>query len=137
VDIWWAALRVIHCPNTDESDCRSGLRIVAPNGYLASGTARNPLSPATTDRRCVDQLGFAANVLDPIGLIQSIQRVRAPRLALAPSAVAGMNNEWYACQTISNIPACASTVHVTSQREQCGIGTTLRPSYLNCKSSTN
>jgi hypothetical protein len=111
MDVRRAAMRLIHCADADEADRRSGLRVVAPNGHPANGTTRDPLSLATGGRR-VDQLGLAAEVLDPIGFIHRVQRVCRSCLALTPGAVTGMNNQRRARQTVSNVPTCTSTFHV-------------------------
>ena len=85
-------MRLIQCSDADETNRGPSLRVVTPDGYLAGGAARDPLSSAA-GRRSVDQLGLAAEVVHPIGLIQRVQRVYGPRLALAPSAVASMNDQ--------------------------------------------
>jgi hypothetical protein len=58
MDIRREATRVIHRSDPDEADRRPRLRIVAPDGDLANGTARDPLPPAAGRRR-VDHLGLA------------------------------------------------------------------------------
>jgi hypothetical protein len=38
--------------------------------------------------------------------------MRGPSLALAPTAMAGMNDQWLSDQTISDLPTRTSTFHV-------------------------
>jgi hypothetical protein len=56
--------------------------------------------------------GLTSGVHDPIGFIEGIERMRGPGLALTPTAVAGMDNQWRSDQTISDLPARASAFHV-------------------------
>jgi hypothetical protein len=56
--------------------------------------------------------GFSGGVHDTIGFIESVERVRGPGLALAPTAVASMNNQWRSDQTISHLPARAPAFHI-------------------------
>jgi hypothetical protein len=45
-----------------------------------------------------------------------VQRMRGPGLALTPTAMAGMDNQWRSDQTITNLPARASAFHVRLYR---------------------
>jgi hypothetical protein len=51
-------------------------------------------------------------VYDTIGFVESVERMRGARLTLAPTAMAGMDDQWRADQTISDLPARASAFHV-------------------------
>jgi hypothetical protein len=53
---------------------------------------------------------------DTIGFVESVERMRGPGLALAPTAMSGMNDQWRADQTISDLPASASAFHVQLHR---------------------
>src|ERR1700745_1672332 len=53
---------------------------------------------------------------DAISFIESIERMRGSGLALAPTAMAGMNNQRRSDQTISNLSARASAFHVRLRR---------------------
>ncbi len=71
-------------------------------GYLLALAAR---------RGRQDYFGLSSGVYDTISLIE---RMRGPGLALTPTAVAGMDNQWRSDQTIPNLPARASAFHVRS-----------------------
>jgi hypothetical protein len=51
-------------------------------------------------------------VHDTIGFIESVERMHGSGLALAPTAMAGVNNQRRSDQTISDLPASASAFHV-------------------------
>ena len=55
-------------------------------------------------------------VHDTIRFIKSVERIRGPGLALAPTAMTGMNDQWCSDQTISDLPARASAFHVQLHR---------------------
>lgn len=93
MDIWWTEIRVIHGADTDEPDRGTGLRIVAPNRDPASRAAGDLLTLAARRGRH-DDFGLTSGVHDTIGLIERIERMRGPGLALTPTAVAGMDNQW-------------------------------------------
>src|SRR5262249_4880691 len=59
-------------------------------------------------------------VHDTIGFIKSVERMRGPGLALAPTAMTGMNDQWCSDQTISDLPARASAFHVQLHRGVVG-----------------
>jgi hypothetical protein len=115
VDVWWTEIRVIHGADADEPDRGTGLRIVAPNRDPASRAAGDLLTLAARRGRHED-FGLTSGVHDTIGLIKRIERVRGPGLALTPTAVAGMDNQWRSDQTIPNLPARASAFHVRLRR---------------------
>jgi hypothetical protein len=87
------------------------LRVVAPNRDPAGRAAGDLLAP-TACRGRHDDLGLASGVHDTIGFIESVERMRGPGLALAPTAMTGVNDQWRSDQTISDLPAGASTFHV-------------------------
>jgi hypothetical protein len=51
-------------------------------------------------------------VYDPIGFIESVERVRGAGLTLAPTAMARMNDQWRSNQPISNLSTRASAFHI-------------------------
>jgi hypothetical protein len=115
VDVRRTEIRVVHSADTDEPDGGTGLRVVAPN--------RDPARRATGDllvsaarRGRYDDFGLTGCVHDTIGFIKSVERMRGPGLALAPTAMTGMNDQWCSDQTISDLPARASAFHVQLHR---------------------
>ena len=115
VDVRRTEIRVVHGANADEPDGGTGLRVVAPNRDTA-GRAAGDLLPLAARRGRHDDFGLTGGVHDTIGFIESVESMRSPGLALAPTAVAGMNNQRRSDQTISDLPAGASTFHVRLHR---------------------
>lgn len=115
MDVWRTEIRVVQSADTDEPDGGTGLRIVAPNCHPAGGAAGDLLAPAARRGRH-DDFGFTGDVHDTIGFIKSVERMRGPGLALAPTAMTGMNDQWSSDQTISDLPARASAFHVQLHR---------------------
>ena len=111
MDVWRTEIRAVQSANTDEPDGGTGLRVVAPNRHPAGGAAGDLLAPAARRGRH-DDFGFTGDVHDAISFIKSVERMRGPRLALAPTAMTGMNDQWCSDQTISDLPARASAFHV-------------------------
>ena len=111
MDVWRTEIRVVHSADTDEPDGGAGLWVVAPNRDPAGRAAGDLLVPAARRGRH-DDFGLTGCVNDPIGFIKSVERMRGPGLALAPTAMTGMNNQWRSDQTISDLPARASAFHV-------------------------
>ena len=99
-----AEIRIVHGADADEPNGGTGLRIVAPNRNPASRAAGNLLALAARRGR-PDEFGLAGGVHDTIGFIESVERMRGPGLALAPSTMASMNDQWRSDQTISNLSA--------------------------------
>jgi hypothetical protein len=60
-------------------------------------------------------------VHDTIGFKESVERMCCPGLALAPTAMAGMNDQWRSNQTISDLPASASAFHVWLHHSRLGV----------------
>jgi len=113
-----AEIRVVHGADADEPNGGAGLRVVAPNRNPAIRAAGNLLTLAARRGR-PDKFGLTGSVHDTIGFIESVERMRGPGLALAPSAMASMNNQWRSDQTISDLPACASAFHVRLHQTNC------------------
>jgi hypothetical protein len=111
VDVRRTEIRVVHGADADEPNGRTGLRVVAPNRDPARWAASDPLAFATCGGRH-DDFGLTSGVHDAIGLIESVECMRGPGLALAPTAMTGMNDQWRSNQTISDLPAGASAFHV-------------------------
>jgi hypothetical protein len=111
VDVWRTEIRVIHGADADKSDGVTGLPVVAPNRDPAGRAAGDLLTLAARRGRQED-FGLTSGVHDTIGLIEGIERMRRPGLALTPTAMAGMDNQWRSDQTISDLPARASAFHV-------------------------
>ncbi len=84
-------IRIVHGADADEPDSGTSLRVVAPNCDTASRAARDLLAFAARRGRH-DDFGLTGGVHDTIGFIESVKRMRSPGLALAPTAMAGMNN---------------------------------------------
>ena len=108
--------RVVHSADTDEPDGGTALRVVAPNRDPA-GRAAGDLLALAARRGRQDDFGLTGSVHDTIGFIESVERMSGPGLALAPTAMAGMNNQWRSNQTISDLPARASAFHVRLHRQ--------------------
>ena len=111
MDVRWTEIRVVHSADTDEPDGGTRLRVVAPNRDPA-GRAAGDLLTLAARRRRRDDFGLTGGVHNAIGFIESVERMRGPGLALAPTAMAGMNNQWCSDQTISDLSARASAFHV-------------------------
>ena len=111
MDVWGVEIGVVHGANADEPDSRASLRVVAPNRNSAGWTAGNLLASAARRGR-QDNFGLTSSVHNVIGFIESVERMCGPGLALAPTAMAGMNNQWCSDQTISDLSARASAFHV-------------------------
>jgi hypothetical protein len=90
-------------------------RVVAPNRDPAGRAAGDLLVPAARRGR-YDDFGLSGCVHDAISFIKSVERMRGPSLALAPTAMTGMNDQWCSDQTISDLPARASAFHVQLHR---------------------
>jgi hypothetical protein len=110
VDVRRTEIRVVHGADADEPDGWTGLRVVAPNRNPAGWAACDLLTLATRRWR-QDDFRLASGVHDTIGFIECVERMRGPGLALAPPAMAGMNNQWRSDQTISDLPTSASAFH--------------------------
>ena len=93
MDVRWTEIRVVHSADTDEPDGGTGLRVVAPNRDPA-GRASGDLLTLAARRRRHDDFGLTGGVYDSIGLIERVERMRGPGLALAPTAMTGMNDQW-------------------------------------------
>ena len=115
VDVRRTEIRVVHGANADEPDGGTGLRVVAPNGDPAGRAAGDHLTLAARRGRRND-LRLTGGVYDTIGFIERVERMRCPGLPLAPTAVAGMNNQRSSGQAISDLPARSSTFHVRLHR---------------------
>jgi hypothetical protein len=115
VNVRWTEIRVVHGTDADEPNGGTGLRVVTPNRNMALRAASNPLTLATR-RGYPDEFGLTGRVYDTIGFIESVESVRGAGLPLAPTAMAGMNNQWRSHQPISDLSACASTFHVWLHR---------------------
>jgi hypothetical protein len=115
VDVRRAEIGVVHSANADEPDGRTGLRVVAPNRDTAGGAAGD-LLPLAARRGRHDDFGLTGGVNDAIGFIESVERMSGPCLALAPTAMTGMNDQWRSDQTIADLPAGASAFHVRLHR---------------------
>jgi len=116
VDVWRTEIGVFQSANTDEPDGGTGLRVVAPNCDTAGRAAGDLLALAARRGRHND-FGLTDCVHDTISFIKSVERVRGSGLALAPTAMTGMNDQWCSGQTISDLPARASAFHVQLHRE--------------------
>ena len=111
MNVRWTEIRVVHGTDADESNGGTGLRVVTPNRNLAPRAASNLLTLAARRGR-PGEIGFTGRVYDTIGFIESVERVRGPGLALAPTAMAGMDDQRRSDQAISDLPARASAFHV-------------------------
>src|ERR1700686_297945 len=104
VDVRRTAIRVVEGADADEPDRGTGLRVVAPNRDPAGRAAGNLLTFAARGGRR-DDFRLASGVHDTIGLIEGVERMRGPGLALEPMTMAGMGDQWGSDQTISDLPA--------------------------------
>ena len=100
----------VHRANAHEAHRRPGLRVIAPDRYLAVGAASDPLSSAAGRRR-LDELRLGLQVFDTVCFVERIERMSGAGLALAPGAMAGMNDQRFAGQTISDMSASAAAFH--------------------------
>jgi hypothetical protein len=109
---------VVHRADTDEPNGGTGLRVVTPNRDPA-GRAAGDFLALPARRWHQHNFWLAANVHDTIGFIERVERMRCSRLALTPTAVAGMNDQWRSNQPISDLPASASAFHIRLRRGGC------------------
>src|SRR5262249_30428165 len=132
VNIRRTEIRVVHGTDADEPDGRTGLRVVAPNRDSAGWTACDLLALAARRGR-QDDFGLSGGVHDTIGFIERVEGMRGPGLALAPTAMTSMNNQWRSDQTISDMPARASTFHFQLHREMVisGFGLAQNQKFLS------
>ena len=105
-EIW-----VVHGADADEPDSGTGLRVIAPDCDPAGWAPGNLLALAARRGRR-DEFGLARGVHDTVGFIERIEGVRSAGFALAPTTMAGMNDQWLSDQTISDLPTRTSTFHV-------------------------
>ena len=108
VDARRAEIRVVQRADADEPDGGTGLWVVAPNRDPAAGD----LLALAARRGRHDNFGLTGGVHDTIGFIEGVERVCGPGLALAPTAMAGMNNQRHSDQMISDLSTRASAFHV-------------------------
>src|ERR1043166_8889985 len=110
MDVGRTRIGIIDRPDAHEADGGAGLRIVAPNGDLA-GRAACDLLAASARRWGIDDLGLAGEVDDPVRLVERIERVHGPGLALAPTAVARVDDQRRTVQAIAQFATGASAFH--------------------------
>jgi hypothetical protein len=111
VDVRRTEIRVVHGTDADEPNGGTGLRVVAPNRDPA-GRASSDLLAFAARRRRHDDFGLSGGVHDTVSFIKSVERMHRSSLALAPTAMAGMNDQRCSDQAILYLPACASAFHV-------------------------
>ena len=111
MDVRRTEIRVVHRADANKPDGGTSLRVVAPDRDPAGRATGNLLALAARRGRH-DDIRLAGGVHDAIGFIESVERMHRPGLALAPTAMAGMNEQWRSNQTISDLPAGASAFHV-------------------------
>src|SRR5262245_46872429 len=102
--------RVVHRADAHEPHRSTRAWVIAPDRDLADRAARDALALAARRGR-VDDLGFGTEVLDPVELIQCVERMHAAGLALTPGAMTGMHHHRLAVQPIADISASAPTFH--------------------------
>ncbi len=111
VDVGRIKIRVVHGTDANEPDGRTRLRVIAPDCDPAGWAASDFLAPAAGRGR-QDDFRLTGGMDNTIGFIEGVERMRGPGLALAPPAMAGMNNQRRSDQTISDLSARASAFHV-------------------------
>src|SRR5215470_11823746 len=110
MDVRRTEIGVIHRAHAHEADRGAGLRVVAPDGDLAGRAARDLLA-ASAGRWSVDDLGLVGEVDDAVRLVERVERVYRSRLSLAPTAMAGVDDERRAAQSIAQFATRASAFH--------------------------
>ena len=116
MDVRRTEIRVVHGADADKPDGGTGLRVIAPNRDPAARAAGDLLALAARGGRH-DDFGLSGGVHDTIGFIERVEGMRGPGLALAPTAMTSMNNQWRSDQTVSDLPARASAFHFRLHRE--------------------
>src|SRR5947208_10522767 len=101
---------LVECPDGDEPHCRASLGIVAPDAHATRRTAGNVLALPARRRRHY-HIGFAGKMSDPVGFVQGVNREGGTSLALTPTAVAGVNDEWRSAQSIPQLATGAAAFH--------------------------
>ena len=104
-------VRIIQGASADEADFVAGDRVGAPEGDLASRAAGNGL-PHAAWARDGDHFRLAGEELYAVGFDHRVHHAGGAGLALAPTAMTGVNDQWFSDQTISDLPARASAFHV-------------------------
>src|SRR5262249_1627576 len=107
MDVGRAAVGIVHAADPHEPHGCAGACVIAPHRNLAFRAARDALAFAAGGRR-VDDLRLACRVHDAVGLIHRVERVRRSSLALAPAAMAGMDDHRLAGEAIADVAAGAA-----------------------------
>src|SRR5215475_7142885 len=110
MDVRRTEIGVVHRAYAHEADGGAGLWIVAPDGDLA-GRAACDLLAASAGRWGVDNFRLVGEVDDPVRLVERVERVYRSRLSLAPTAMAGVDDERRAAQSIAQFATRASAFH--------------------------
>jgi len=109
VDVRRQTVRFIERTDANEADSVTGSSVVAPNCDPAPRAAGDLLSLATIGGR-VDDLNFSLEQLHAIGFNQRVQGKGCSGFALAPAAVAAMDEQRPRRHAIAHEAASAATV---------------------------
>ncbi len=109
VDVGRQAVGLVERADAHETHRVAGARIVAPDRDAAMRAAADLLSPAALGRRR-HHVDFAMGELHAVGLDHRVQRVRGSGLALAPAAVAAVDEQRRGRHPVAHVATRASAV---------------------------
>ena len=106
MDVRRQVIRRVERAHAHELEERTGAGVVAPHGDAAARTPGDLLSQTALGGR-IDDLGLAGEQHDAIGFDHRIQRERGARLALAPAAMAAMDEQRRRLEAVTDVAAGA------------------------------
>src|SRR5205809_4198582 len=92
VDVRWQEVRCVERSDADKANRATASCVVAPDRDAAPGAAGDLLALAAVGRR-VDDLDLTLEQLNAVGFDHGVQREGSAALALAPAAVAAVNEK--------------------------------------------
>ena len=111
MDVGRQSVGIVQGSDANETDpfLQAAHEIMAPNRDLAGWAANDGLAPPAGGG-CVDALEFAAQLGDPRGLDQGIQRKGGAGLALAPTTMASMHDQGFRFDAVADRTAATTAV---------------------------
>lgn len=133
VDVRRQPIGLVECADPDETQERTGARIVTPDRDAACRATGDLLALAACGR-CRDHFRLGAEQRDAVGLDECVQRECGAGLALAPAAVTTMDEEWAALQAVADVPATTAAGEgarptTSSRRVQWAFCAPANPAY--------
>src|SRR5437773_10040448 len=113
VDVRWQEVRRVERSDADKANRVTASRVVAPDRDAAPGAAGDLLALAAVGGRA-DDLDLALEQLNAVGFDHGLQREGSAALALAPAAVAAVNEKG-----LRRHPVAHKTARATAVAECC------------------